>query len=335
MKKNNDTLKRALEEAARIEIESLPEEKQILRPYSDKFNKEMATLIGEEKTQNVRRRPRVKLAALIAAVLVFCLTISVGAVNLIRLWSPEWHEQMTEKVLNAATSEETLAFDEAISKSDDLFAKSCVAQDDDAKVLLDYSEAYKVDVTDEKDGYKFYLDSVVKAQTKRLRTVSGSIADASAEFAYVIEDDYYLIAEISRIDGKAITEEEISFQTDPVVADFNANRTNICLMDVQKFVYEDGKIYCAVKITEAVIFADHRLGVAFKDMDNIDNTWDLTSDIAYVDTDGLPEFKDSVEGTNIVVGFNIDEKFADKEAAEEYAEKYYWYNDFGGFDYKK
>lgn len=335
MKKENTTLKKALEEASKIELEALPEEKQIIRPYSDKFQKEMNTLIGKEETAVIRKKPRVKLAAIIAAVLIVCLAGTAGAANLIRLWSPEWHEQIKENVMNAATSEETLAFDEAISKSDDLFAKSCVAQDDDAKVLLDYSEAYKVDVTDEKDGYKFYLDSVVKAQTKRMRRVSGSYADASAEFAYVIEDDYYLIAEISRLDGKAITEDEISFQTDPVVADFNPNRTSACLMDIEKHVYEDGKIYCAVKITEAMIFADHRLGVAFKDMDNIDNTCYLESTIAYVDTDGLPEFKDSVEGTNIIVGFNIDEKFADKEAAEEYAEKYLWYNSFGGFKFKK
>lgn len=83
MKKNNDTLKRALEEAARIEIESLPEEKQILRPYSDKFNKEMTALIGEEKTQSLRRRPRVKFAALIAAVLIICLTLTAGAATVI------------------------------------------------------------------------------------------------------------------------------------------------------------------------------------------------------------------------------------------------------------
>ncbi len=83
MKKNNDTLKRALEEAARIEIESLPEEKQILRPYSNKFNKEMTALIGEEKTQSLRRRPRVKFAALIAAVLIICLTLSAGAATVL------------------------------------------------------------------------------------------------------------------------------------------------------------------------------------------------------------------------------------------------------------
>ena len=40
MKKENPMLKKALEEAARQELKSLPEERQIIRPYSDKFEKE-------------------------------------------------------------------------------------------------------------------------------------------------------------------------------------------------------------------------------------------------------------------------------------------------------
>lgn len=83
MKKNNDTLKKALEEAARTELENLPSEKQIIRPYSDKFQKEMTALMGEGKTQSVRRRPRVKLAALIAAVMMICLTLSAGAATVL------------------------------------------------------------------------------------------------------------------------------------------------------------------------------------------------------------------------------------------------------------
>ncbi len=81
MKKRNDTLKKALEEAARIELRNLPEEKQIIRPYSDKFQKEMNTLFESENAQTayVRRRPRVRLAALIAAVIVLCFAVTAGA----------------------------------------------------------------------------------------------------------------------------------------------------------------------------------------------------------------------------------------------------------------
>ncbi len=83
MKKSNDTLKKALEEAARIELSGLPEEKQIIRPYSDKFEKEMNILIGKEDTAVIRKRPRVKLAALIAAILVICMTLTAGAATVL------------------------------------------------------------------------------------------------------------------------------------------------------------------------------------------------------------------------------------------------------------
>ncbi|MBQ7294697.1 MAG: hypothetical protein IJW86_00720 [Clostridia bacterium] len=85
MKKENTTLKKALEEAAKIELNSLPQEKQIIRPYSGKFQKEMDTLLVSEnaKTAYVRKRPRVKFAALIAAVLMICLTLSAGAATVL------------------------------------------------------------------------------------------------------------------------------------------------------------------------------------------------------------------------------------------------------------
>ena len=82
MKKDNPMLKKALEEAARQELSSLPEERQIIRPYSDKFEKDMQTLLGKADTAETRKRPRVRVAALIAAVLVVVLTIgTVGAVT--------------------------------------------------------------------------------------------------------------------------------------------------------------------------------------------------------------------------------------------------------------
>ena len=85
MKKDNPMLKKALEEAARQELASLPEEKQIIRPYSDKFEKEMTDLMGAEYTAVNRKRPRVKIAALIAVVLMVVLTIgTVGAATMKR-----------------------------------------------------------------------------------------------------------------------------------------------------------------------------------------------------------------------------------------------------------
>ena len=335
MKKNNTTLKDAFKEAAQLELDTLPKESQIIRPYSQKFQSEMNDMLHIGTPAEKCKRPRVRVAALIAAVLVVVLTVgTVGAAYGFKMFSPEWRESMKNNLINASTGEEVEAFDKALAESDDLFARDSVKRDDDTDILMDYSYTYKVDVTEEKDGYRFYLDSVVKAQTKRLRMVGGSIADGNGEFAFVIEEDYYLLAEVSRVDGKAINEDETCFDGSLVVADYNPNRTHVCMRTgTVKDVYEDGKIYYAICITEAMIFADHLLGATF--IENIDEAAFITNDIAYIDENGLPEFKDEVEGANIVIGFNIDEKFADEKAAEEYAQTYYWYNSFGDFEFKK
>lgn len=81
--KKNPLLEKAFEEAAQREIDSLPKEEQIVRPYTDEFETKMHTLFdsfGEEteKTVPVRKR-KIKWAALIAAVLmtvVFSVTAS-------------------------------------------------------------------------------------------------------------------------------------------------------------------------------------------------------------------------------------------------------------------
>ena len=85
MKKDNPMLKKALEEAARQELASLPEERQIIRPYSDKFERDMHSILGVGTPAEKRKRPRVRVAALIAAVLVVVLTVgTVGAATIKR-----------------------------------------------------------------------------------------------------------------------------------------------------------------------------------------------------------------------------------------------------------
>ncbi len=85
--KKNPLLKKAFEEAAKWEIDSLPGEEQIIRPYTDEFENKMKKLFGSfevqtEKSVPVKRR-KVKWAALIAAVMM-CLvaTFSVSATDL-------------------------------------------------------------------------------------------------------------------------------------------------------------------------------------------------------------------------------------------------------------
>ncbi|MBE6775076.1 MAG: hypothetical protein E7543_02675 [Ruminococcaceae bacterium] len=83
--KNKDTLKLAFEEAAEKELNSLPKEGDIVRPYSKNFTKKMDKLfdeVGGEKTAPLRRK-KIRWAALIAAVLMsLVLTVTVSASDL-------------------------------------------------------------------------------------------------------------------------------------------------------------------------------------------------------------------------------------------------------------
>ena len=325
MKKDNPMLKKALEEAARQELSSLPEERQIIRPYSDKFEKDMHSILGVGTPAVKSKRPRVKVAALIAAILVVVLTVgTVGAANINKIFGREWHDRIVESASNATYSEEVEAFDEAFAKSDDYFANLTRETEGASNLLLDYSESYNIDITAEKDGYTFYIDKIVKGYYKTNKVVNGSIFKGDAEFQWVIEEGYFLLTEVSRTDGKmwTVEDEEIWFEPSIVVAGYNPDRTQACLRggygigEREEYVARN-----ALEITDAMMFAEYDFGLVFTSNEDCIM---IDYDIVYMDENGLPAFRDHVEGTNLVVKFNIDKKFADEKAAKAYAEEYGW-----------
>ena len=323
MKKDNPMLKKALEEAARIEIQSLPSENQIIRPYSEKFENQMNGILGKEQTANIRKRPRVKLAALIAAVLVVCMTLTAGAAGF-RIFSPEWRESLQEAASNATYSDEIAEFDEAFAKSDDYFANLTRETEGASPLLLDYDDAYDIGITTEKDGYTFKIDKIVSGQKKNNKVVNGSIFDGTAEFQWCVEDGYYLITEVTRTDGKNLTEEDknIWFDMSVVVAGFNPMSTQGSLRGGYGIGEVEDDRWCLVtEVTDAMKFAEHDYGLVIT---GNEDSHMIDYETVYIDENGLPAFRDHVEGTNLVVKFNIDKKFADEKAAEAYAEEYGW-----------
>ena len=334
MKKDNPMLKKALEEAARQELKSLPEEKQIIRPYSDKFEKDMQTLLADEDTAVIRKRPRVKVAALIAAVLVVCLSLTAGATNVLKIFSPEWRESIQEAVNNATYSDEIAEFDEAFAKADDYFANLSRDTEGADDLLLNYDDAYDIGITTEKDGYTFKIDKIVSGQRKCNKVVNGSIFDGTAEFQWCVEDDYYLITEVTRTDGENLTEEDknIWFDMSVVVAGFNPTSTQGSLRGGYGIGEVEDDRWCLVtEVTDAMIFAGYDLGLMVIGNDEVGGI--VTYDEVYLDENGLPAFRDNIEGTNLVIKFNIDEKFADDKAAKAFAEEYGW--NIGLDHYKK
>ena len=84
---------------------------------------------------------------------------------------------------------------------------------------------------------------------------------------------------------------------------------------------EEDRWCMATEVTNTMMFAGYDLGLVIIGNQDIGG---IVYDEVYLDENGLPAFRDNVEGTNLVMKFNIDEKFADDKAAKAYAEEYGW-----------
>ena len=74
----NPLIRKAFEEAAKREIEKLPKEENIIRPYSDEFNEKMDDLF-KVKESSPKHRFRFGKVAVVAAVLAVTLTFTTSA----------------------------------------------------------------------------------------------------------------------------------------------------------------------------------------------------------------------------------------------------------------
>ena len=326
MKKDNPMLKKALEEAARQEMASLPEERQIIRPYSDKFEKDMQTLLGAKDTAVNHKRPRVKIAALIAVVLMVVLTIgTVGATDGFKIFSPEWREMYIDSMKtakeNAAKTEGVEEFEKELAEADESLINLGCKGDDDA-ILFDLDSAYNINATAEKDGYLFKVDKIIKGRYIRNKVISGNPIKGTAVYEKIVDEDYFLVTEISRTDGKKLTK---AFYESVVIADYNPFSTQ-SITHSGPFLSEQDeyRLTDVSKIDdEAIPFANHDFAWVIIDHDN-DMGGLLDYYDYYIDEDGLPAFREEPEGTNIIIKFNIDPSLADEKVAKAYAEENNW-----------
>lgn len=80
MKKKNEMLKAAFEEAARAELERLPDENRVIRPYSENFRSKMDTLLTQEMTEGKKKSFRFgKIAAVAAVIAAVMCTFTASA----------------------------------------------------------------------------------------------------------------------------------------------------------------------------------------------------------------------------------------------------------------
>ena len=134
----NNNLKKAFLEAAEKELEHLPEEENVFRTYTDDFEKRMKNLFESENKKEMKemtkRRFSLKKTAIVVAAIILCLTITVGAVEIIQMKrAPELIPLLQEAIDNASVADGVAEFDEDYSKLDDLWKKA----DGDTKIILD------------------------------------------------------------------------------------------------------------------------------------------------------------------------------------------------------
>ena len=328
MKKNNDVFKDALREAAQLELDNLPKENQIIRPYSEKFEKDMSSLLSESTPAEKRKRPRVRVVALIAAVLVVVLTAGVvGATDGFKIFSPEWREMYIDSMQtakeNAAKADGVEVFEKELAQADKSLINLGIDDEySDKEILFDYDSAYDINVTAEKDGYLFKVDKIIKGRYIRNKVISGNPIKGTAVYEKIVDEDYFLVTEISRADGKKLTK---AFYESVVIADYNPFDTQ-SITHTGPFLSEQDE-YRLIDVSkiddEAIPFANHDFAWVITDHDNdmggLIDYYDY-----YIDEDGLPAFREEPEGTNIIIKFNIDPSLADEKVAEAYAEENGW-----------
>ena len=313
----NNNLKKAFLEAAEKELEHLPKEENVFRTYSDDFEKRMKTLFESENKKEMKemtkRRFSFKKTAIVVAAIIFCLTITVGAVEIIQMKrAPELIPILKEAIDNADVADGVAEFDEDYSKLDDLWKKA----DGDTKIILDYTESMDFDITAEDKGYIFTLKSVTKARAKDLKLVSGNIMNGTAEYEWQVNDAFYALVEITRADGKKLDHENgVWFEWGFMIEGFEPVSTNMCLRGHSiKGYWDDYTQYYAIDITNMMYFAGRDFAIVALEGGYAHS---LDQETVYADKEGEMILKND-DFVGALLRFRVDDKYADEKAADEF-----------------
>ena len=314
---NNKNLKKAFYEAAKKELEHLPEEEDIFRNYSDGFEAKMKKLLNEQKQKEMKvmnkKHFSFKKTAVVVAAIILCLTITASAGKIIQMKrAPELIPLLQEAINNAEVADGVAEFDEDYDKLDDIWKKA----DGDTKIILDYSESMDFNTTVEDKGYIFTLKSVTKARAKDLKVVRGNIMNGTAEYEWQVNDAYFAIVEITRADGKKLDHENGEwFEWGYMIEGFEPCSTNMCLRGYAvKGYWDEYTQYYAIDITNMMYFAGRDFAiVALEGGDGLS----LDQETVYADKEGEMLLKND-DFIGVLLRFRVDDKYADEKAAEEF-----------------
>lgn len=331
MEKRNPMLKKAFEEAAKRELSALPEEKFVIRPYSDRFNENMENLLGKENEVKVIRKKRFgfKRMAVAAIVAILCLTvITAGAAGITKTFSSEWRNSLKENIQNAEIGVGVEEFDAEYEKSTDPFAIAGRESGAGKHILLDYSQSIEYnDVVDEDEGYRFELKSITKARKKHRVMTGGRLSDGTATYEWKVSDGYYAIVEISKCDGIKLTRDEkdsrINVEWSFLLAGYSPSLTDLHFRG-NSSIYsycDDYKVYYAIEITDMMPFAGTDFALTAIEFESDGAFREINKDTLYADADGTLELVNEDDYFGVLLRFTVPEKYASDD--DKYAEKYF------------
>ena len=206
-------------------------------------------------------------------------------------------------------------------------------QDMNIRTVVDVEKADKnsvrtVQKTVSKNGYTVNFEAIIDGyiilpeMTKKLRGL-----DTAEE---IREDRIYAAMTITRDDGKSVLEPDGympgCFCCSGITANFcvavKGYAPNSGMFATSPWHYEENNVmYLLCDITDAAKFADHDLSIIVYDDTHLDGT------IARIDENGEYYFVDTYDRLGAIFDFDLDDSFADPEAAAKDMELNHWFYD--------
>ncbi len=292
-----------------------------------KTNKEMiecVTLQVEKhnKKVSVSKKAIITFSTIIS--LMICLLVGAGASGVFPIGSPEHSEYiikyLKEKTENAKTDYTTESLRQMIAESDDIYSVASRTDLNFSEILLDYETSVPVNQTVTNGEYTYKFVSVTEGKKLDNVCVCGSLLNGTAEFEWQVFDSLYALFEITRNDGKKITDENyVFFRNQNYVIGTEPLFAYMEFTDSTVYYQDDYTYYMAVELNDMRAFAGDEFVICF--FDATTNDPDPRADI-YATADGIFEIKDHVTETHALFRFRIDEKHRDTQKLEELKAQY-------------
>ena len=326
--KRNPLLRKAFEEAAKVEIDIL----------ADAENDTGSNLVGiktlfDSSQVSKNRKSFNRTVIFIVAAVIVMAFLTVGAFGIVEklgkqhIFSSAWRDSIKENIVETSNGMSVEEFDAELERSTDPFVVAGRESGSVNRFLLDYTQSVEYNnVIDEDEGYRFKLTSVTKAKQKRRHKTGGNISDGTAVYEWQVNEGYYAIVEVSRSDGERLMQEDksthLNLQWNFILAGYTPSITNLHFKGGAIYSYtDDYKIYFAIEITEMIPFAKTDLALIAIGFDWENDSRDINNDTLYADADGNLALVNEDEYLGVMLRFELPEKYASND--EYYAEKYF------------